>query len=101
MPWTIYAKCIPCQTGERCLRKNQVNGLPWRLLSVATSAEPDLSVPLSGLLKMAEECGASLVVLPIGSKQVWVGLPDRYRHWTRTQAVLLAHELLGGPLGNV
>lgn len=79
----------------------EVNGLPWRLFSVATSAEPDLSVPLTGLLKMAEECGASLVVLPIGSKQVWVGLPDRYRHWTRTQAVLLAHELLGGPLGNV
>jgi N-6 DNA Methylase len=74
--------------------------IPWRVISVATQDVPEASAPIALLLKEADESGASLIVLPINKSHVFVGLPDRYRHWTRTQAVLLAHDLLGGPLGD-
>lgn len=74
--------------------------IPWRVLSIATGPMKVASVPMSDLLKEADESGASLVVLSVGKSHVFVGLPNRYRHWTRTQAVLLAHDLLGGPLGD-
>jgi hypothetical protein len=74
--------------------------IPWRVLSIATGPMKVASVPMSDLLKKADESGASLVVLSVGKSHVFVGLPNRYRHWTRTQAVLLAHDLLGGPLGD-
>lgn len=73
---------------------------PWRVLSISTRPTSVTSVPLDALVKEADETGLSLVVLPMTSSHVFVGLPDRYRHWTRTQAVLLAHDLLGGALGN-
>ncbi len=74
--------------------------IPWRVISVTTRDVPEASAPIALLLKEADESGASLIVLPINKSHVFVGLPDRYRHWTRTQAVLLAHDLLGGPLGD-
>lgn len=77
-----------------------VGNIPWRVLSITTRSTPVMSVPMDALLKEADESGASLVVLPMSKSHVFVGLPDRYRYWTRTQAVLLAHDLLGGPLGD-
>ncbi|MCY1328659.1 N-6 DNA Methylase [compost metagenome] len=74
--------------------------LPWRLISIATGPVSATSIPMEALFKEADESGASLVVLPVSPSHVFVGLPNRYRHWTRTQAVLLAHDLLGGPLGD-
>jgi N-6 DNA Methylase len=73
---------------------------PWRVLSIATRPVSVASVSLDALFKEADESGSSLIVLPVNRSHVFVGLPDRYRHWTRTQAVLLAHDLLGGPLGD-
>ncbi len=75
-------------------------GIPWRVMSVSTRATQETSVSVNEFLKAADQSGASLVVLPVSKWHVFVGLPDRYRHWTRTQAVLLAHDLLGGPLGD-
>lgn len=74
--------------------------IPWRVLSVATGANVTSKVPMDELLKAADESGASLIVLPMSPSHVFVGLPDRYRYWTPTQAALLAHNLLGGPLGD-
>lgn len=73
---------------------------PWRVISISTRPESVTPVPLDALFREADESGLSLVVLPMSSSHVFVGLPDRYRHWTKTQAVLLAHDLLGGALGN-
>ncbi len=78
-----------------------VQQVPWRVLSIATRATPKAQPPMDELLAAADEQGASLVVLPTGDGHVFVGLPDRYRHWTRTQARLLASDLLAGPLGDV
>ncbi len=75
-------------------------GIPWRVISVSTRATQATSAPIDALLKEADQSGASLVVLHVSKWHLFVGLPDRYRHWTRTQAVLLAHDLLGGPLGD-
>ncbi|MFM2409187.1 MAG: hypothetical protein RL481_15, partial [Pseudomonadota bacterium] len=75
-------------------------GIPWRVISISTRAERKKSLEVDKFLKAADQSGASLVVLPVSKWHVFVGLPDRYRHWTRTQAVLLAHDLLGGALGN-
>lgn len=74
--------------------------IPWRVLSISTRRTPATSIPMDALFKEADESGASLVVLPISKSHVFVGLPDRYRYWTRTQAVLLAHDLLDGPFGD-
>ena len=74
--------------------------LPWRVLTVTTRSTSAVSVPIDALLREADESGASLVVLAVDKSRVFIGLPDRYRYWTRTQAVLLAHDLLGGPLGD-
>lgn len=74
--------------------------IPWRVFSIATRPAPVTSIPMDALLKEADESGASLVILPMGESQVFIGLPNRYRHWTQTQAVLLAHDLLGGALGD-
>ncbi|WP_459680152.1 HsdM family class I SAM-dependent methyltransferase [Pseudomonas fluorescens] len=74
--------------------------IPWRVLSIATKLGPAISVPMDEILKEADESGSSLVVVPLSQSHVFVGLPDRYRFWTRTQAVLLAHDLLGGVLAN-
>lgn len=73
---------------------------PWRVFSICTCLTPVTSLPMGALLKEADESGASLVVLPMSKSHVFVGLPSRYRHWTKTQAVLLAHDLLGGKLGD-
>lgn len=73
--------------------------IPWRVFSIATCPTPVTSIPMDALLKEADESGASLVILPMGKSHVLIGLPNRYRHWTQTQAVLLAHDLLGGALG--
>lgn len=77
------------------------DSVPWRMLSIATRPTIVTPIPVNALLKEADESGASLVVLPMSQSHVFVGLPDRYRYWTQTQAVLLAHTLLGGPLGDV
>jgi hypothetical protein len=81
------------------IKEVPVKYIPWRVLSVATRPSA-ASFSMGALLKKADESGASLVVLPVSKSHVFVGLPDRYRYWTRTQAVLLAHDLLGGPLGD-
>lgn len=76
-------------------------GLPWRVLSVATRDVPSPELDIGVLLKTADESGTSLVIVPTSNWHVFVALPDLYRYWTRTQARLLAAELVGGPLGNV
>jgi hypothetical protein len=76
------------------------NSIPWRVISISTRTAKKKSLEMDAFLKAADQSGASLVVLPVSKWHVFVGLPDRYRHWTRTQAVLLAHDLLGGPLGD-
>jgi len=78
-----------------------VGGFPWRILSIATDQEPTPPVQLNAFLDQADRSGASLVVCPTRPHHVFVGLPDRYQYWTKTQAVLLAHELLDGALGHV
>jgi len=78
-----------------------VGSFPWRILSIATDQEPAPPVQLNAFLEQADRSGASLVVCPTRPHHVFVGLPDRYQYWTKTQAVLLAHELLGGALGHV
>lgn len=74
--------------------------IPWRVLSIATKPVPTTSAPMNEILKEADESGSSLVIVSLNQSHVFVGLPDRYRFWTRTQAVLLAHDLLGGALAN-
>lgn len=76
------------------------DGIPWRVIFISTQEEKKKSFEIDAFLKAADQSGTSLVVLPVSKWHVFVGLPDRYRHWTRTQAVLLAHDLLGGPLGH-
>jgi hypothetical protein len=79
----------------------EAGGLPWRVLSVSSRPVPATPVPMEAILQAADESGASLVLVPVNKSHVFVGLPDRYRYWTRTQARLLAADLLGGPLGDV
>jgi hypothetical protein len=85
---------------QATVEEASVGSIPWRVLSIATRPTQKASVPVDALLKAADESGASLIVLPTSKSHVFVGLPDRYRYWTRTQAALLAHDLLGGPLGD-
>jgi len=85
---------------QATVEEASVGSIPWRVLSIATRPTQKASAPVDALLKAADESGASLIVLPTSKSHVFVGLPDRYRYWTRTQAVLLAHDLLGGPLGD-
>src|SRR5690606_36302130 len=67
-----------------------VGSITWRVLSIATRSALGKSLPVDALLKQADESGASLVVVPMSKSHVFVGLPDRYRYWTRTQPVLVA-----------
>lgn len=85
---------------QTTIEEVSVGNIPWRVLSIATRSAPRMSLPVDALLKEADESGTSLVVVPVSKSHVFVGLPDRYRYWTRTQAVLLAHDLLGGLLGD-
>jgi hypothetical protein len=85
---------------QATIEEVSIRTTPWRVLSIATRSAPRNSLSVDALLKEADESGASLVVVPVSKSHVFVGLPDRYRYWTRTQAVLLAHDLLGGPFGD-
>jgi len=91
------------QASGKAARIDEVldDSIPWRILSVATDQEPAPPVQLNAFLEQADRSGASLVVCSTRPHHVFVGLPDRYRYWTKTQAVLLAHELLDGALGHV
>ncbi len=75
--------------------------LPWRVISVRSRPVPATTLPIEAILKEADESAASLVLVSVSKSHVFVGLPDRYRYWTQTQARLLAADLLGGPLGDV
>jgi len=77
------------------------DSIPWRIFSITTDGNPAPPVCMKDFIKQANASGASLVVCPTRPHHVFVGLPDRYRYWTKTQAVLLAHELLDGALGHV
>ncbi len=74
----------------------------WRGLSLTLDGVSGrVRLPsLREIISKADSEGASLVVIQT-NHGVFVGLSNRYRHWTPTQARLLASDLLSGPLGDV
>jgi hypothetical protein len=74
---------------------------PWRGLRITfdNSRRDGRRPSLAEIATKADAEGASLIVIE-DDVGLFVGLPDRYRHWTRTQARLLASDLLSGTMGD-
>jgi hypothetical protein len=71
------------------------NRLPWRLLGVAVDGRPLPPDLPTRWIDAANDLAASrITVLDAREPCLVVGLLDRYRYWTQTQARLLASDLL-------
>jgi N-6 DNA Methylase len=73
--------------------------VPWRFVQVdrvraGKGPRRPTRLRLADFVRAADAGAASLVVLHTGKQTILVGLLDRFRHWTRTKARLLASELL-------
>lgn len=69
--------------------------LPWRFFSIAVDvAQPALELP-SHWIKHVSDLGISrITILSADQPRLTVGLLNRYRYWTQSEARLLASELI-------
>lgn len=69
--------------------------LPWRFIAISLSELP-ASPPLPARwIEQADDLAASrITVIDAHEPRITIGLLDRYRYWTQTQARLLASDLL-------
>lgn len=69
--------------------------LPWRFLSIALNGRPTSPELPTRWVEQADDLAASRITLIDAHEPcLTVGLLDRYRYWTPTQARLLASDLL-------
>lgn len=70
---------------------------PWRLLDVSivrSGVSAQAQPPLQAFLEEADTQGASLVIVRTGEATWFIGLLERYVHWTPTRARMLASDLV-------
>ncbi|MEN8184955.1 MAG: hypothetical protein ABFS46_20735, partial [Myxococcota bacterium] len=73
--------------------------VPWHFIQVdcvpqGKGARRPVPLPLDPFVRAADAGAASLIILRTGKGTTLVGILDRFRHWTRTKARLLASTLL-------
>lgn len=83
-------------SGEAEVRPlENIPGTPWRFMAITPIGQDIPSSPPQTWMSYADDNGVSRVILAdIQNKHIVVGLYDRYRYWTPTQARLLASDII-------
>ena len=89
----LAASGVRASVGER----EDLRWTPWHVLEVtmsASSGSGDNEPPVKAFLEEADANGASMVAVRANETTWFVGLLERYAHWTPTRARLLASNLI-------
>jgi hypothetical protein len=70
-------------------------GLPWRFLGISLDGHPPPEVLPKLWLERIDNLAASrITIVDASAPTLTIGLLNRYRYWTETQARLLASDLI-------